>query len=459
MWRRPSPWLGTSELCWGDECGRKMVDRGTCGELRSNITEARSRPRFTRSDIIRAYVNVWGLGMSRIKRGLIALALVLAVVGIVWVVVFKKDSDLLDACQRCDAAEVERLLARGANPNAQRKRTLGVGTTALMLAASCDKVPDERPLLQLPVEPIGDPKIVKLLLAKGADLNKGVRGGGTVLHYAVGNPTLHEVESPGPHPRPAPGNPEVIRTLLEAGADVNANLGHGYTPLSVAFMCNFLPFRPVLDSTSNLKGEFVCMNRDCIRVLIEHGATSNSGDKCEDMWVISDCGLHELLELFIQRGCDANVNHDWPNKENPYVVVQLAARGRKDAVKRLLEITPKVDEEIMAWAVYYNCMDLVKDLLDRGMNVNCRSKWDSNLNRMLSPTRVGAGMPIIYIAAARGDAEMTNLLIEWGADVNARSAVRTGWGALDAALSAGHYRVAEILRSHGAQQYGEPRPR
>lgn len=80
--------------------------------------------------------------MSRIKKGLIALASVLAVVCIVWVVMFKKDCDLLNACERCDAVEVKRLLEMRADPNAQRKLLIGQGYTAPMLAANCDKVPE-----------------------------------------------------------------------------------------------------------------------------------------------------------------------------------------------------------------------------------------------------------------------------------------------------------------------------
>lgn len=365
------------------------------------------------------------------KKGLIALALVLAVVGIVWVVEFKKDSDLLDACQRCDAAEVERLLKNGADPNAQRKGTVGLRKTALIMAVSCDKETNAS---------IGDPQVVKLLLEKGADVTKRTLGNYAALHFAVGQ-MPPDCEGGGPPRRWASGNSEVIRLLLASGADVNANLGQGYTPLSLAIRCNR-----------------ECDNKDVVRLLIGHGATSSSGDKCEDMWVTSDCGLHDLIGLFIQRGCDANGNQDWPNKENPYPIVQLAARGHKDAVKRLLEVTPKVDEEIIAWAVYHNCMDLVKDLLDRGINVNYRSRWDSHLNEMLSPTRARSSIPIIYIAAAVGDVEMTDLLIERGADVNARGAAGTGWGALDVALSKGHYRVADVLRAHGAQQATPQRP-
>jgi ankyrin repeat protein len=205
--------------------------------------------------------------MSRIKKGLIALALVLSVVGIVgaivWVVVLKKDYDLLSACQRCDAGEVRRLLERGADPNARLRGR----TTALMLAASCEKDPERRGL-----EPIGDPEAVKLLLENGAD-TKCHYGGITPLHMASGRLRDYHDEdglvSTTIVQHEARGNPEVIRLLLASGADPNA--GHNqFSPLDVAMNC--------CQCFSNF---------GVVRLLVQHGATSHTIDKCDYLTAIA----------------------------------------------------------------------------------------------------------------------------------------------------------------------------
>jgi ankyrin repeat protein len=380
--------------------------------------------------------------MSRIKQGLVALALVLSVVGIVWVAMFKQDYDLLKACERCDAAEVERLLASGADPNAQRKQILRKGKTALMLAASCDKAPEQQGS-----DPIGDPRVVKLLLEKGADLNKGPLRSWSVLHFAVGQIPPHPDSQVWGDPssvRAAPGHPEVVRLLLDAGADVNAGLGSvASTPLDWAMMCNI-----------------ECGNRDVVRLLIEHGARSDSPYECNYAGTAYACGWHDLVELYIERGCNANSIKSYISK-NPYLLVRAASHGDKEVVRRLLEVTPKLHEDIIAWAVHENCLELMKELLDRGIDPNCRFRYDSRKSGMrLRLLGEKDYVPIIYVASSQGYVEMTGLLIERGADVNARAGERIGgWGPLDAALSQRHGEVADILRAHGAQEFRWSRSR
>ena len=402
--------------------------------------------------------------MSRGKKGLIALALLVAIGSIVWVVVFKKDSDLLDACERCDAAEVERLLQSGANPNAAKRRGIFLvhETTALMLAASCIN-----PNRKNHSDPAGDPRLVKLLLEKGADVNKARDTTSTALHYAVrwvsakGGSFFWGSDS---HFIPAPGNTEVVRLLVAAGANINAGLGRGRTPLDQAESANY-----------------DCANKDVVRMLIEHGAVSSYGDKCRFILTALECHLHDLLELFIGLGCDANAKYVYISDKNPYLIVRAAhegnrkateahretlkgnaraaeekkkaAEGIRKAVKRLLEATPKIDDDMIAWAVSENCIELVKELLDRGADANYRMR-DHDPNERYPRDKMAGSL--LCIAAASGHVEMVNLLIDRGADVNARTNDGNGWGPLDAASYHLHWKVADILKSHGAQKYQYP---
>jgi ankyrin repeat protein len=227
--------------------------------------------------------------MSRTKKGLSALVVMLAVVGIAWVLVFKKDSDLLNACERCDAAEVERLLESGANPNAHR---LWIpSASALMLGVSCDKWGSGM---------IGNPQVVKLLIEKGADVKKRYRRNHTALHRAVGNVSDHDEEGRRTGPRGAPGNGDVVKLLLAAGADVNAGRNPGpNTPLDYAVWCNG-----------------ICNNREVIHALIQHGAISGNAEKCGFMSVARECSWNDIVELYKQRGCDPCMRYDdrwnWP---------------------------------------------------------------------------------------------------------------------------------------------------
>ncbi len=106
----------------------------------------------------------------------------------------------------------EMLVAKGASVNA---RNMG-GLTPLMQAAS-----------------LGDPEWVRLLLAKGADVN-AVSGPalGSVKNGPIGLGSLTLLMAV------AYGPPELVKLLIDAGADVNAKDVRGMTPLMLAIGCD-----------------------------------------------------------------------------------------------------------------------------------------------------------------------------------------------------------------------------
>jgi ankyrin repeat protein len=121
---------------------------------------------------------------------------------------------------------IQKLLARGANPNAQLKtqqpyRTkldrgddtmLTTGTTPLLRAAKAGDVP-----------------AMRALLAKGADVKLVTRTGISPLMAAAGLGTKEE-DTTGRHKTEAEAI-EAIQLSLEAGADINAVDGRGQTAL------------------------------------------------------------------------------------------------------------------------------------------------------------------------------------------------------------------------------------
>ncbi|HSP68342.1 MAG TPA: ankyrin repeat domain-containing protein, partial [Bryobacteraceae bacterium] len=111
-----------------------------------------------------------------------------------------------------DVDAVQRLLRAGANPDAANR----YGVTPLSLAATNASAPLIQALLQAGAHPTGsilmtaartgNPEIVRMLIARGADANARESSlGETALMWAA-----------------AENHPEAVRALIEHGADPNA---------------------------------------------------------------------------------------------------------------------------------------------------------------------------------------------------------------------------------------------
>jgi ankyrin repeat protein len=115
------------------------------------------------------------------------------------------DNELLEAIKTRNIPAALVALEQGARVNIQDKN----GNTPLYLASGFD-APDS-------------PKLIKALLARGADINKKTNSGNfTPLHEAVMN-----------------GSPYVLTLLLENGAQVNAQTRTGYTALDYAVFIHY----------------------------------------------------------------------------------------------------------------------------------------------------------------------------------------------------------------------------
>ena len=105
-----------------------------------------------------------------------------------------KNKEIIQQAQAGNLAEVNRLLRKGANPNAKD----GNDYTALYFAAHK-----------------GHKDVVLLLLEKGADVNAAGNTKYTPLHGAAMG-----------------GHTDIAELLISKGADVNARSVHGMSPLS-----------------------------------------------------------------------------------------------------------------------------------------------------------------------------------------------------------------------------------
>jgi len=185
-------------------------------------------------------------------------------------------SRLLEAAQAGDTADVQRLLAQGADINARGP----YGNTPLMSAALT-----------------GHTDTLRLLLDKGANANaKGTTGRTALMEAAV------------------EGYTEAVKILLEKGADVNAKDEGGWTAL---FWAAF------------------SQRRDVARVLLEKGADANARNKYDDTPLIraAYAGDTDTVKLLLEHKADVNAKDDTGRT----ALIEAARQGHVDAVRALLE--------------------------------------------------------------------------------------------------------------------------
>ena len=153
------------------------------------------------------------------------------------------------------------------------------------------------------------------------------------------------------------GYPEFIELLIEHGADVNKSCGDGITPLMVAAK----------------QGHFAI-----VKNLVEHGANIQARDYSKYNSLHHACinGHMDIAEFFIEKGCDVN---------------SLSADN----------FTP------LHGASKLNFDGLVEFLLKKGASINAQTKL-----RKETP---------LLMAIGNGNENIARLLVENGADLNAKN--------------------------------------
>ena len=259
------------------------------------------------------------------------------------------DARLFRALQDRDLAAVQAALAAGANAEAKDENE----SPALLVATdNCD------------------PKIVKLLLDKGAVVNATAGSGGmTPLMNAVSKPC----------------DREIVRLLLDKGADINFTSTYGLTALMAAAM-----------------GE----DATIVNYLLDKGAKVNgrNDDGITALMVVKSAPIAKLL---VDRGADVKAKAE----RGRTALMAAAMDGRAEVVEVLLKKGSDINgksadgESALTAAVERGHTDVARLLVARGADVQAKN---------------AQGRTGLMVAAKWGRLDIVKLLVEKGADVQAK---------------------------------------
>ncbi|MFN7936433.1 MAG: ankyrin repeat domain-containing protein [Bryobacteraceae bacterium] len=293
----------------------------------------------------------------------------------------------------------------------------------------------------------GDVTRIKALLADGADPNSADDSGTPALMNAVlytGPETMRALLDAGANAEAknpmgssalvwAAGDPVKAKMLIEAGADVNTASPTGRTPLHVA-------------ATSS-------GNAATVKLLLEKGARHDAKDRLDPMPPLftgggkatpivdaARAGDLETIRLLLKAGADVNA----AGANNITALSEATLFGRRDIVRLLLDNgashkggVAMQKMPILSLAAIRGDLAIARMLVTAGAEVNA--------------TDAHGGTPLMWAAYSdRLNPALVSYLLQAGADAKARN--NAGESALDWSLRRGDTVVAKMLRKAGAPQ-------
>jgi len=273
-------------------------------------------------------------------------------------------------------------------------------------------------------------KMVRFLLDNGANPNQTRRGQPVVSSVVVAN-EFRRLFDDSLKDAVSKSRVDVVRMLVSAGADVNIGDKYGMAPLWYT-----------------VKVE----DKEMAEMLLSVGADLDARSKDGDMVLheASRRGKTSMVEFFIGKGADLEAEDG--NGNTPLAVAQI--NNKKETAALLLangastkdlnlEAKDGGGHNALHWASFDGDLAAVEQLLDRGADLNARTK---------------DGWTPLYRAACVGRREnrrVAELLIARGADINAKTA--KGTTPIAGALEGRHLAMAEYLHSKGAVTTDEER--
>lgn len=343
-----------------------------------------------------------------------------------------------------------------------------VGTVFKLLEAKANvnaTTPDQVSLLGKAVEG-GETAIVEKLLETGARSDGLMPDGDKILPWAIRNGRLSFVRAmmkagADPHLKDSAGNPllhvametkrrDLTDSLIDLGADATATNAAGESTVQLAVRNGWLDAvpklakagadvdSPCMDGATLLERAISSKDREQVVMLLKLGANPNrptsSGDKGHQgnkggtpLERVFNSGDAEFFGIFLAQGAKP-------------------AEGKWDG---------------WLWKAFARRdLDRARVLLARGAKANATGPHGYNLVETATLAREGSFLKLLtdygspagdalYFASARGDLEMTSLLISFGVPANA-TRLPTLDTPLGAAIRGKHDNVAAFLLQNGA---------
>lgn len=337
-------------------------------------------------------------------------------------------SALADAAERRDKAGVGTLLQTGADVNAPQVD----GTTALHWAAYNDDAETVELLVRAGAKvnalnnygapPLalacgnGNAAAVKLLLEAGADANATMNGGETVLMLAARSGNAETVKALLAHKADhtvrerrgqtaliwaaAEGHLAVVRALLDAGADMNTKVDTGLTPFAFAVRQGYLDMvRGFLASGADVNALF--------EPKADAAGPPNRRPRARStpLLLAIQNGHFELAIALVDAGADPN------EVRTGFTPLHTIAWVRRP------DSSDSSDPAVPTGQGRLTSLDLVREMVKRGANVNFRLPEGSPESQPSTSSEVGTeGATPFLFAADRSDLALMRLLLELGAD-------------------------------------------
>ncbi|KAF7592111.1 hypothetical protein BBP40_000659 [Aspergillus hancockii] len=248
------------------------------------------------------------------------------------------------------------------------------------------------------------------------------------------------------------GNERLIQILLRKGANINAaaSVYHGRTALQAASMH--------LDTAP-------------LSLLLKEGAEVNAPPAEESgrtaLQVAVGAGNIEGVRILLDAGAAVNTV---PSRTTEMSALQEATQIRDPLVRNeivhlLLRAgahtePPKGQEEHAALhtAVGEGDLEMTEMLLRKGASPNCLLTAGAAVNHRWESTWF-ANVTALQAAVHSRNIDIVQMLLEWGADVNAPANEKGGQTALQIAVSQNYFEMVELLVQKGADINGLPSPR